>query len=91
MLTDIEKPRRKKRELPITLEPILVSHEVAAAMMAQISERTLDQLVAEKKIRARQISKGRVGYLYSELKQVAEAMPIIEPGAPSLRASPKAE
>jgi hypothetical protein len=77
----IDKPKRSKRDAHITLEPILVSREVAAAMLAQISVRSLDQLVAEGKIKARQISKGRVGYLYAELKRFAEDIPVITPGS----------
>lgn len=90
MLTETEKPKRKKRELPIKLEPIAVSHEVAAAMLAQIGERTLDQLVAEGKIQARQISKGRVGYRYTDLKRYVDEAPVIVPGQ-GLPTSPKAE
>lgn len=55
----------KRTPLPIQIQPVMVSHEVAAAMLGQISVRLLDRLVAQGKLTARQISAKRVGYLRS--------------------------
>lgn len=71
---------RKPRPLPIDIRPVLVSHDVAAAMLGQISPRTLDQLVAAGRLRARQITKGRVGYLTREIEALAESLPEVVPG-----------
>lgn len=73
---------RKPRALPIDIRPVLVSHDVAAAMLGQISARTLDQLVASGRLRARQITKGRVGYLTRDIEALAESLPEITPGLP---------
>jgi len=93
MTTDTaDKPKaRRKPELPIQIQPIMVSHEIAAAMLAQIGERTLDQLVAEGKITPRQITAKRVGYLRRELEAFAEAAPAVRPGMPRPQAGSKDE
>lgn len=85
-----EKSRRKKRELPINIVPLAVSHEVAAAMLAQISERSLAQLVADGKIRAIQITTGRVGYRYADLMRFIDEAPVIVPGQPATQGARKA-
>ncbi len=86
MTTDLATRPRKRRDLPIDIKPIMVSHEVAAAMLAQISERKLDQLVAEGRIKARQVTPGRVGYLLSELEAFASSLPESTPGLRPARA-----
>lgn len=84
MTTDTEAPKRKRRELPpgVRIEPILLSHENAAAVLGQISERSLDSLVAEGRIRKRQLLDGRVAYLRSELEAFAASLPVVTPGLP---------
>jgi hypothetical protein len=86
MSTDLATRPRKRRDLPIDIKPIMVSHEVAAAMLAQISERKLDQLVAEGRIKARQVTPGRVGYLLRDLEAFVETLPEITPGLRPARA-----
>lgn len=78
--TPTDTPPRKRRAPAIDIRPILVSHEQAAAMLADISERTLDQLVAQGRIKARQLTKGRVGYLLRELEAFADTLPVVTPG-----------
>ena len=68
------KPRQRKPR-SFDIEPIMVSKEVAADMLADISERTLDQLIADKKITPRQITPGRVGILVDELRAFAASLP----------------
>jgi len=79
-MTAPDRLARKRRPLPIDIKPLIVSHEVAAAMLAQIGERTLQQLVAEGRIKARQVTKGRVGYLLRDLEAFADALPELTPG-----------
>lgn len=82
-MSDIEtevSPKRRRRELPIDIQPVMVSHEVAAAMLGQISPRLLAEMVAEGRLKARQITKGRVGYLRREVEALAESLPVVVPG-----------
>lgn len=72
--------KRPRRESPIQIQPVMVSHEVAAAMLGQISVRLLDKLVAQGKLQARQISAGRVGYLRRDVEALAESLPVVTPG-----------
>ncbi len=67
----------------VEVRPVMVSHDVAAAMLANISPRTLDKFRAEGLIAARRLSDGRVGYLVRELEQFAEALPVVVPGVES--------
>lgn len=77
--TDKPKPR-VRRKLPIAIPPIMVSEEVAAAMLAQIGERSLQRLVAEGKLKPRQVTNGRTGYLVRELEIFCNALPVVKPG-----------
>lgn len=77
------KPTATRRALPIDCRPVLVSHDMAAAMLAQISPRTLDKLVAEGRLHARQLTPGRVGYLMRDLEALAESLPLLTPGVPA--------
>ena len=81
---------RSRQPLPIDVKPILVSHAVAAAMLAGIGARTLDQLVADGRIKARQVTKGRVGYLLRDLEAFAASLPEITPGRRSALGDPQA-
>lgn len=56
-MTDTTK--RITAPLPIQILPVMVSHEVAAAMLGQISVRLLDKLVAQRKLVARPPAAGR--------------------------------
>lgn len=82
MTTDTpDKPKtRTRRDLPITIPPLMVSEEVAAAMLAQIGERSLQRLVAEGRLTPRQVTKGRTGYLVRELEAFCNALPAVTPG-----------
>lgn len=84
------KPRRRSGP-EIDTRPIMVSHQRAAAMLAEISERTLDQLVAEGRLTPRQITKGRVGYLMREIEAFADDLPKVKPGQPKPQAGHPAE
>lgn len=84
-MTDTTK--RKPAALPIQIQPVMVSHEVAAAMLGQISVRLLDRLVAQGKLTARQISAGRVGYLRRDVEALAESLPVVTPGVQAARAA----
>jgi prophage regulatory protein len=72
----------------VTIQPISLAREHAAAALG-ISERTLEGLVREGKLKPpRKLSSGRVGWLYRELVEYAEACPIsdLAPG-PGRRAA----
>jgi hypothetical protein len=93
MTTDKPKPRRQRRPThpDVRIEPVLVSHEIAAAMLGQIGLRTLDAIVASGKLKGRRLGPGRVVYLRRDIEALAESLPIITPGAPAPRADPPAE
>ncbi len=77
------KASNMKTKPRVEVKPVMVSHDVAAAMLAGISPRTLDKYRREGLISARRITegkKGRVGYLVRELEQFAEALPLVVPG-----------
>lgn len=66
--------------------PIMVARDLAATALG-ISERTLEGLVATGKLKPpRKISPGRVGWLWRELQEFAEALPVSDlppgPGRP---------
>lgn len=80
-------PRTKPREV-VTTPPLLVARDAAAAALG-ISEGTLEALVRTGDLPPpRQISAGRVGWLWRELAEFAEARPVsaLAPG-PGRRAS----
>lgn len=61
----------------IQARPIMVDKTDAAKALGNISERTLDGLVAKGSLPPpRQISAGRVGWLWRELEQAAEQLPV---------------
>ncbi len=63
--------------------PLFVSRDRAAQVLGEISERTLDALVAAGDLPPpRRISRGRVGWLWRELVEFAESRPVsdLRPG-----------
>ncbi len=67
----------------VEVRPVLVSHDTAAAMLGQISPRTLDAMVKDGKLKARRITggkKGRIGYLVREIEALADGLPVVIPG-----------
>jgi prophage regulatory protein len=73
----------------IQAPPIMVARDKAAAALG-ISERTFETLVAQGKLPApRKISPGRVGWLWRELVQAADALPVSDlPPGPARQALP---
>lgn len=77
-----------KRVEIVTTPPLMVAREAAAAALG-ISEGTLEALVRKGDLpKPRQISAGRVGWLWRELAEFAEGRPVsdLAPG-PGRRAS----
>lgn len=73
----------------IQAPPLLVARDNAAQALG-ISERTLEGLVRDGKLPPpRKISQGRTGWLWRELQDFAEALPVsdLAPG-PGRRAAP---
>ena len=65
--------------LSVSIQPVLVTKEVAAQMLGGISVTTFEEGVRTKKYpQARQISPGRVGWLYSELLEFGAKLPVSE-------------
>jgi hypothetical protein len=62
-------------KVTVTIEPIAVSPEGAAAMLGGISLRTLDAIVARGELTPRRITAQRIGYLVRELREYAESRP----------------
>ncbi len=81
------------RTATISTPPILVARDKAAVALG-ISERTFETLVAQGKLPApRKISAGRVGWLWRELVQAAEQLPVsdLPPGPGQARPGTRAE
>lgn len=62
----------------VTIEPLAVDKETAGEMLADVSESTIDELMAQDSDfpKLRQISKRRVGFLVIELREWAFNRPI---------------
>lgn len=58
----------------VSIAPIMVPPQVAAQMLG-VGLRTLYRLTAAGKIKPRQISPGRTGYLVRDLEAFAEGLP----------------
>lgn len=70
-------PRRQRAASSVVyIEPFILARPDAAAFLS-LSESMLDNLVAEKKLKPpRKISKGRSGWLVSELKEFGSNLPV---------------
>ncbi len=64
-------------KLSVNIQPVLVSKEVAAQILGGISVTTFEDGVRDNVYpQPRQISPGRVGWLYSELAELGSKLPV---------------
>lgn len=81
------------KDTTIQAPPIMVARDKAAVALG-ISERTFETLVAQELLPPpRKISAGRVGWLWRELVEAAEKLPVsdLPPGPGQKKKAPRAE
>lgn len=74
--------KRKRRPPPpgCVIQPLAVCYEDAGWMLGRISERAVERLVAEGKLRAQRATDGRRVIAVTELRRYLDAAPSVVPG-----------
>lgn len=80
--TTTEAPKRKRRDPPpgFVIQPIAVDYETAGAMLGRLSERTVERLVTEGRLKAKRLTDGRNGIAVAELERYLREAPDVLPG-----------